>query len=337
MFQSYRLHITQQLRIIFQSKEVFDKKFFITTFPIMWESQEQVYLLGQNAFDQFLQIEICMKLLFSVKESFQVSWYSKSQVKGLVIKTFIANLPDTLLNPIIKPIGKIKDKNNEKKDSFTCIIQLTNLKPNGNFTASINYQFQPQSWLLSKQWGKKSDFDRKMIQKYSQEQKFWRFPSEFEKLISPLEQIDDVFKIAQEIYTLAQKTIVAESLTYRKGVLNLIHDMRGDCDEFTDLTVVLLHRLAIPVKRVTGMTYDFISKKIIHHAWPEIFVPKYNKWVPIDSAMNYFGFQSLSVIPLKIEGSTVIPNQFEVSLVDPTQKIDVKIQLLETEINYVLS
>lgn len=331
-FVKYLIQTKVQIQIEFESREEFEKNFLIATFPLWVDNSTATKFIGKNGTTQIIQLEICKKILFSVKMPFQINWYSKAQVKGLVIKSFLANIPEIISTASIKPIGKIKDKKNLKKDSLTCIVQLTNLQPNGSFTGSIEYQYKPHNWMLSNQWGKKTDIDRKLVQKYTQEQKYWRFPQEFEELIKPLQQINDVCTIAEKVYTLARNTIVAENLEYRKGVLNLLHDMRGDCDEFTDLMVVLLHKLSFPVKRVTGMTYDFLTGKIVHHAWPEIYSPAYDTWIPIDSAMNYFGFQSLTVIPLKIEGSTVIPNQFVISKLDPTQRIDLKSKLLDTEI-----
>ena len=185
---------------------------------------------------------------------------------------------------------------------------------------------------MSTSWGKKADYDKKIVQKYTPEQKFWRFPQEFEKVIQPLSVIEDVYTIAKRVFEIARETITVEILDYRKGVLNLLHDMRGDCDEFTDLMVVLLRKLSFPVRRVTGMTYDFLTGKIVHHAWPEIYSPALKTWIPIDAAMNYFGFQSLTVIPMKIEGTTVLPSQLHVNFLDPTQKIDLDLKLLDTEI-----
>ena len=317
---------------MFESLEEFEKNFFIATFPLSQNKSSEDWFIGRNGINQVIQLEICKKIHFTVKMPFQINWFSKTQVKGLVIKSFLANIPEIISTASIKPIGKIKDKNNLKKDSLTCVVQLTNLKPNGSYTGSIEYQYTPHSWTLDNQWGKKTDIDRKLVQKYTQEQKYWRFPLEFEKLIHPLQKIDDVCTIAEKVYTLARNTIVAENLDYRKGVLNLLHDMRGDCDEFTDLMVVLLHKLEFPVRRVTGMIYDFLSGKIVHHAWPEIYSPTNDTWITIDSAMNYFGFQSLTVIPLKIEGSIVIPNQLVVSRLDPTQRIDITSKLPDTEI-----
>lgn len=276
-------------------------------------------------------MEISKKLQFSVTLPFQISWQSKTHITGIIIKSYIANLPNEIRDTKIKPIGRIKDKKSTK-DSHTCIIQLKNLQPNGTYRGSIEYTYKPESWLLSTQWGKKSDIDRKLIQRYTGEQKYWRFPKEFEEIINPFKHIDDVYTIAQAIYTIARKMIKPENLDYRKGIFNLLQDLRGDCDEFTDLMVVLLRKLSFPVKRTTGMTYEFNTGKIVHHAWPEIYSPTYDKWIPIDAAMNYFGYKSLTIIPLKIEGTTVIPHQLEVNYLDPSQRINVNLKLLDTVI-----
>ena len=172
----------------------FEEKFLLVTFPITWDETLQAYILGIKNQNQLVQLEICKKkLIFNVKFPFQVSWQSKTHVKGLVIKSYLANLPDNILNATIKPIGKFKKKKDSNKDSITCIIQLANLKPNGSFVGSIEYQFKPVSWLLSTSWGKKADYDKKIVQKYTPEQKFWRFPQEFEKVIQPLSVIEDVY------------------------------------------------------------------------------------------------------------------------------------------------
>jgi hypothetical protein len=328
-FSRYRIKTSNVLFLKFQFKEEFDQNYFLTTFPATWDGEKEQFLLGEFKEKQIIQIEICKKLIFDVIVPFQIDWQSKSQVKGLIIKSYIANLPESINNIIIKPQGRLKDKKKLNRDSLTCIIQLTNLKPNGSFIGSIQYQFTPKNSIINSDWGKKSDYDTKFIQKYTLEQKYLRFPEEFEKIIQPLNEIIDICKIAKEVYTIAKNLITIEYLDYRKGVLNLLREMRGDCDEFTDLMVVLLRKMGFPVRRVTGMIYEFTSKQITLHAWPEIYSPKYNKWVVIDAAMNYFGFQSLTVIPLKIEGTNVLPNQLEVNFVDQSQKISLDMQLLD--------
>ena len=322
--------------MIFESKEQFDKKYFITTFPVHWEEEKGSYRLGSKNTDQVIQLEIVKKIFFTVEFPFHVSWQSSSHVTGLIIKSFIANLPESISNMKVQPIGKIKEKNNATKDSLSIIIQLTNVKPNGTYDGTISYTFKPKSWLLNNEWGSKNDYERKIIQKYTTEQKYWRLPKEFETLVESLRSIDDVFTIAKEIYNLAKKTISIEHLDYRKGVLNLLHDMRGDCDEFTDLMVVLLRKLSFPVRRVTGMTYDYLNGTIVHHAWPEIFSPKYQLWIPIDAAMNFFGYQSLTIIPQKIEGTTILPNTLEVSILDSKQKVDLDVKLLDVKVDITL-
>ncbi len=316
----------------------FEEKFFITAFPVFQNEDDNIMLLGIPNELGIAQLEFSKKLVFDIKLPFRVNWQSKSHIDGLILKTYIANLPDSILNTKIKPIGRIKDKKNSIKDSLTCIIQLKNLQPNGSYQGSLEYTYKPQSvWTLDTHWGKKSDCDRKIIQKYTTEQKNGRFPREFEELIQPYKHMDDIYKVSKEIYFLARKMIKTEFLEYRKGIFNLLQDLRGDCDEFTDFMVVLLRRLGFPIRRVTGMTYDFRTGKIVHHAWPEIYAPRYDKWIPIDAAMNYFGFQSLTVIPLKIEGTTVIPHTLEVSFMNQTQKIDVDMTLLDTEITFKFS
>lgn len=332
IFSHYYFKITKEIFVNFESKEFFDNHYYLTTFPIRWDESKGIYIVGSTNQTHLIHIEIIKRLFFLVNFPFQVHWNSNSHVNGIVIKSFIANLPESISNKQIKPQGKIKEKNNLTKDSLPIIIQLTNLQPRGSYTGSISYNYTPKSWLLSTKWGSKNDYDRKMIQKYTGEQKYWRFPQEFEKLIQPLSSVSDVYNAALQVYEIAIKTITVELLDYRKGVLNLLHDMRGDCDEFTDLMIVLLRRLSFPVRRVTGMTYNFIDGKIVHHAWPEIFSPSYQMWIPIDAAMKWFGFQSLSVIPLKIEGTKIIPNTLEVNIINAQEKVDLDLQLLDTDI-----
>lgn len=331
-FTLYFFKMVGQISGSFENFHDFQKNFILTCFPIQMDEAKNTFTINNTEQEQIIHIEIAKKFIFHVQMPFTISWQSKTHTKGLIIKSYLANMPEEITNAVVKPIGKIKDKNNSRKDSFTCILQLKNIKPNGEFNWFIDYDFKPRNWLLSNQWGQKSDYDRKLIQKYTLEQKYLRFPKEFETLIQPFLKITDVYTIAKEIYTLAKQTIKVENLEYRKGVIKLLHDMRGDCDEFTDLMTVLLRKLSFPTRRVTGMVYDHVTNKITHHAWPEIYAPAYNIWVPIDAAMNFFGFRSLSVIPLKIEGTTVLPSTIELNLVDPSENVNTSLNMLDTVI-----
>ena len=96
--------------------------------------------------------------------------------------------------------------------------------------------------------------------------------------------------------------------------------------------IVMLRKLSFPARRMTGMVFDHVTQEITHHAWPEIYAPLFDSWVPIDAAMNIFGYRSLSIIPLKVEGTSVLQNSLEVDVMDQTQDIQTKLTLLDTEI-----
>lgn len=333
----YRLKMNGQILVNFESQEEFQKKYFITCFPILFHDFTGKVILGIEQELQIIDIEISKKFSFYIKFPFQVDWQARGHVKGLIIKSYLANLPGEITNSVAKPSGKIKTKNNEKKDSFTCVFQLTNIKPNGTFQGSIEYQYHPKNWLLSSNWGFKSDYDQKLIQKYTQEQKYLRFPKEFDYLLKPFTKMTNIYVIAKQTFLLAQKLVKVEHLEYRKGIFKLLHDFRGDCDEFTDLMIVILRKLNCPARRMTGMVYDHLTGSITHHAWPEIYAPALESWVPIDAAMNLFGYRSLNIIPLKIEGTTVLQNNLESDVMDPTQDVETNLTLLDTEIEIRLA
>lgn len=68
----------------------------------------------------------------------------------------------------------------------------------------------------------------------------------------------------------------------------VLKDRRGDCTEYSALTVALLRAAGIPARNCNGMVYGVNKSQgyFAYHAWSEAWV---GKWVPVDATVNEVG------------------------------------------------
>lgn len=181
----------------------------------------------------------------------------------------------------------------------------------GELKGALEYQFRPsQPQPNTGSWGKLGDVDPKIRQRFIQVLPYWRVTEKLEELVATLDRYDDLRDQVAEVFTYVRKTVRPENLPGRKGVLQLLDEEipYGDCDEYTDLTTAILRVMGIPVRRVTGM----VARNVVPgqevrleslHAWAEVYAPQIGTWVPVDPALNIFGFWGKDIIPLMREGT----------------------------------
>ena len=98
--------------------------------------------------------------------------------------------------------------------------------------------------------------------------------------------------------------------------LDVLHTMRGDCNEHTILFTALARSLGIPTKMMIGLVY--LNGGFYYHAWPKVYV---GKWISMDPTLGQ-EIADATHIPL-LEGGI----KEQLKLVDIIKNI--KIEILE--------
>jgi hypothetical protein len=77
---------------------------------------------------------------------------------------------------------------------------------------------------------------------------------------------------------------VAKVVTYSvPNALAVLHAMKGDCNEHTQLYVALMRSLGIPARTATGLLY--VNGKFYYSAWAEVWL---GDWVAVDPTFAEF-------------------------------------------------
>ncbi|MHA2365078.1 MAG: transglutaminase-like domain-containing protein [Candidatus Hodarchaeales archaeon] len=308
----------QDISFTFENFEKFQKKWVFRGSPGIWLSKSN--LRWSN--EEFSQaIEISRKINFKVTIPFKINWHSTNRrtVPLIKVKFQVANLTN-IKNKQLIPYGNFRNK--KRTENYKALITLKKLPAIGELCGSLNYTYQPESWYISRDWGYIDDIPQKIQQRYSQELPFWRQTSKLEEIVEQIPRNDALYEQIAVVYRFVTNFITAENLEIRKGIKQLLEEQSpvGDCDEFTDLQITIFRMLKIPARRIVGIVFNPHSKNT-WHAWTEVFIPKIDRWIPIDAAMRNFGFLSTEQIPMKIEGTNssrttieVIPYQSQPAL-----------------------
>ncbi|MCK5100233.1 MAG: transglutaminase domain-containing protein, partial [Desulfobacteraceae bacterium] len=123
-----------------------------------------------------------------------------------------------------------------------------------------------------------------------------------EKIINRFDSNDNKAK-AEAIFDWAHKNIKKEILVSLPSALDVLHTMKGDCNEHTYLFVALARAAKIPSKIVTGLV--FTKGKFYYHAWASVYVD--GNWLEMDPTWGQF-YVDVSHIAI-VNGE--IGNQFQ--------------------------
>ncbi|MCK5311186.1 MAG: transglutaminase domain-containing protein [Desulfobacteraceae bacterium] len=83
---------------------------------------------------------------------------------------------------------------------------------------------------------------------------------------------------AEAIFNFVHKNVKKEITISFPSALDVLHTMKGDCNEHTYLFVALARSAGIPARIVTGLV--FTKGRFYYHAWPSVYVN--NKWLEMD-------------------------------------------------------
>lgn len=89
----------------------------------------------------------------------------------------------------------------------------------------------------------------------------------------------NVYVVAEEIVSFVTDWLEYEEQDERRGSLWAYTNRRGDCSEYTDLTIALARSAGIPSRAAYGWGYE--NENLRGHAWAELYFPG-QEWQPVD-------------------------------------------------------
>lgn len=101
----------------------------------------------------------------------------------------------------------------------------------------------------------------------------------------------NVYAALEKIHRYVVERLSYELQDVRRGALWAFINRRGDCSEYTDLSIALARAVGIPARAIYGWGLSG-KDNIVEHAWPEFYLPGVG-WQPSDptwaeSAGDYF-------------------------------------------------
>ena len=92
--------------------------------------------------------------------------------------------------------------------------------------------------------------------------------------------------IAERINRWVHDSLIPTVSTGVPDALRVLHDRRGDCNEYTQLYVALARAAGLSARAATGLV--LVDGKFYYHAWPEVFLFRVRRWVAVDPMLGQF-------------------------------------------------
>jgi hypothetical protein len=89
--------------------------------------------------------------------------------------------------------------------------------------------------------------------------------------------------ITQKLLAWVADSVVKAATFSVPNAMAVLHSMKGDCNEHTQLYVALVRSLGIPARVATGLLY--VNGKFYYHAWAEVWI---GDWVAVDPTFGEF-------------------------------------------------
>lgn len=93
----------------------------------------------------------------------------------------------------------------------------------------------------------------------------------------------NILKKAERIFWWVYNNVKKEPSFTVPSALEVLKNMRGDCNEHAVLYTALVRAVGIPAKIVVGLVQQ--GNSLYYHAWTEIF---YREWIPVDPTLGQF-------------------------------------------------
>ncbi|MHA1268217.1 MAG: transglutaminase-like domain-containing protein [Candidatus Helarchaeota archaeon] len=235
----------------------------------------------------------------------------RGKIDSGFVKWALLGFSNHHLNPRIlslNPQSKTRIEG-EEKNTFA-YIKLPKLYVGDEFHFTSTIEFNTINLNIPLIKFSFQEYSNQIINKYCSYSKFWPiYDSEIIEIVNRLKKKsgDDVKQFLKNTYKFVIETIkFRENMKERLGATRILKEKIGDCDEFSDLFITILRSARIPSRRVAGI---FISnKKSEFHAWSEVYIPHYNKFIPFDIALDLFSrISKYHIVRLKMANSNRPP------------------------------
>ena len=175
--------------------------------------------------------------------------------------------------------------------NFSGYIKLPTLQADNEFKFKTTLSFSNTNLKFQVPNFKLNEYPKTLVTQYCRSSKFWEiYDPELIEIARNLlpDSKEFVVLYLQKAFHFVQSNIkFRENLDTRLGAKLALKNGKGDCDEFSDLFITLCRINQIPARRVMGILITDINKFSLH-AWTEVFIPPYQKWIPFDAALNEF-------------------------------------------------
>ena len=120
---------------------------------------------------------------------------------------------------------------------------------------------------------------------------------------------------AEAMFRWVYKNVEKEMTISLPSALDVLHTMKGDCNEHTYLFVALARAAKIPAKIITGLV--FTKGRFYYHAWPAVYID--SKWLEMDPTwgQTYVDTTHIAIV------SGEIGNQFQLLSLMGQLKIEI--------------
>ncbi|MCP3899676.1 MAG: hypothetical protein GY707_08200 [Desulfobacteraceae bacterium] len=120
---------------------------------------------------------------------------------------------------------------------------------------------------------------------------------------------------AEAIYKWVFNNVKKELTISLPSSLDVLHTMKGDCNEHTYLFTALARAAKIPARIITGLAYT--KGRFYYHAWPAVYID--NKWYEMDPTWGQVYVDTTHIAIVKGE----IGNQFQLLSLMGQLKIEI--------------
>jgi len=100
--------------------------------------------------------------------------------------------------------------------------------------------------------------------------------------------VEDASAAAERILNWVHRSLKKEAVASLPNALDVLKNLKGDCNEHSVLYAALSRAAGIPAKVVVGLVY--LDGAFYYHAWNEVYL---DRWVPVDATFGEFPASSL--------------------------------------------
>ena len=182
---------------------------------------------------------------------------------------------------------------NKTEDNMHALVRIPELATEGTFESMIELEYVTSNRSFKLERGLSSVNLAQSTDSYCKNDKFWETKDLLVRRTS--ESIRgssrDVGEFLSRAFVWVRDNVrLREPQPKRLGAAYAIRELKGDCDELSDLFIALCRAASIPSRRVVGLFYHgrmTEPRPFDWHAWAEVQVSG-DVWIPFDPALNFF-------------------------------------------------